>query len=85
MLVDWFFQSTPSVPLHRLYGWSAQYGNHKLENTIEHLKHVIVVQSLNHVWLFAIPWTDCTKPGPFVLHYLLEFAQIHVRWVSDAI
>ena len=29
--------------------------------------------------------TDCSKPGPSVLHYLPEFAQIHVHWVSDAI
>ena len=27
---------------------------------------------------------DCSKPG-FPVHYLLEFAQTHVRWVSDAI
>ena len=28
---------------------------------------------------------DCSMPGFFVLHYLLESAQIHVHWVSDAI
>ena len=28
---------------------------------------------------------DCRTPGSPVLHYLLEFAQIHVHWVSDAI
>ena len=28
---------------------------------------------------------NCSLPGSCVLHYLLEFAQIHVRWVSDAI
>ena len=28
---------------------------------------------------------DCSMPGFFVLHYLLEFAQIHVHWVHDAI
>ena len=28
---------------------------------------------------------DCCTPGFPVLHYLLEFAQIHVRCVSDAI
>ena len=27
---------------------------------------------------------DCSTPGLSVLHYLLEFAQIHVHWVSDA-
>ena len=28
---------------------------------------------------------DCSTPGFPVLHYLLEFAQIHVHWISDAI
>ena len=28
---------------------------------------------------------NCSTPGFPVLHYLLEFAQIHVDWVSDAI
>ena len=28
---------------------------------------------------------DCRTPGFPVLHHLLEFAQTHVRWVSDAI
>ena len=28
---------------------------------------------------------DCSMPGSSVLHYLLEFAQIHVHWVGDAI
>ena len=29
--------------------------------------------------------TDCSMPSSSVLHYLLEFAQIHVHWVGDAI
>ena len=29
--------------------------------------------------------TDCSTPGFPVLHYLPEFAQTHVHWVSDAI
>ena len=29
--------------------------------------------------------TDCSVPGFHVLHYLLEFAQIHVHWVGDAV
>ena len=29
--------------------------------------------------------TDYSTPGLPVLHYLLEFAQIHVHWVDDAI
>ena len=28
---------------------------------------------------------NCSTPGFPVLHHLLEFAQIHVHWVSDAI
>ena len=28
---------------------------------------------------------DCSTPGSSVLHCLLEFAQIHDHWVSDAI
>ena len=28
---------------------------------------------------------DCSTPGSSVLHCLLEFAHIHVHWVSDAI
>ena len=28
---------------------------------------------------------DCSTPGFPVLHYLLEFVQIHVHWVSDAV
>ena len=28
---------------------------------------------------------DCRAPGSSVLHYLLEFAQIHVHWFSDAL
>ena len=28
---------------------------------------------------------DCSTPGFLVLHHLLEFAQAHVHWVSDAI
>ena len=34
-----------------------------------------------------IPWDlmNCSTPGSYALHYLLEFAQIHVYWVSEAI
>ena len=29
--------------------------------------------------------TDCSTPAFPVLHYLLEFVQTHVHWVSDAV
>ena len=38
-----------------------------------------VVQSLSHVQLFVTLWTA----GFPVLHFLLEFAQTHVHWISD--
>ena len=41
------------------------------------------VQSLSRVQL-CNPM-GCSMPGSSVLHCLLEFAQIHVHWVSDAI
>ena len=43
----------------------------------------MVVQSLSRVQLCDL--MDCSMPGFPVLHYLLEFAQTHVHWVSDAI
>ena len=42
------------------------------------------VQSLSHVWLFAIP-LDYSMPGFPVHHQLLELTQTRVHRVSDAI
>ena len=42
-----------------------------------------IVQLLNCVRL--CDFMDCSTPGFPVPDYLPEFAQIHVRWVSDAI
>ena len=44
----------------------------------------VIVQQLNHVWLFCNPM-DCSRPGSPVLHYLPEFAHTHAHWVDDAI
>ena len=59
--------------------------NHKANQGMEILLlvcvlsfNIVVVQSLSHVWFFAAPWT-------IDFHYLSEFAQIHVHWVSDDI
>ena len=43
----------------------------------------IVVQWLSHVWLWDP--VGYSTPGPSVLHYILEFAQIHVHWFGEAI
>ena len=40
--------------------------------------HIVVVQSLSRVQLFATQWTAAHQAFP-VLHYLPEFAQTHVR------
>ena len=48
-----------------------------------HLVVTAVVQLLNYVWL-CNPM-DCSTPSFPALHYVLEFVQTHVHWVSDAI
>ena len=42
-----------------------------------------VVKLLSCIWLCDL--MDCSMPGFPSLHYLPEFAQTHVHWVSDAI
>ena len=54
-------------------------GTHILENGFV----VLAVQLLGRVWL--CDYMDCSTLGFPVLHCLQEFAQNHVRWVSDAI
>ena len=56
--------------------------------------HDLDLSSL-HIFLLSGSWPQsvltqtlknlCSTPGSSVLHYLLEFAQIHIRWVDDAI
>ena len=47
---------------------------------------VVVFQPVTHVSAMTLcDPMDCNTPGFPVLHCLLEFAQIHVRWVSSAI
>ena len=46
---------------------------------------LLLVQSLSHVQVFVSDSMDCSTPGFPVLHYLPEFAQIHVLWIDDAI
>ena len=47
------------------------------------LQYIVVFQSLSHVWLSVIPWTQHARLP--VLHHLLELAQTHAHWVDDAI
>ena len=47
--------------------------------------HIVVVQSLSHVWLFATPWTAAHQASlSFTISWSL-FNQTHVHWVGDAI
>ena len=48
-----------------------------------HLCYWLLLLLLSCVWLFVTPWSY-SMPGFAVLHYVLEFAQIHIHWVSDA-
>ena len=41
--------------------------------------------SVTQLCLTACDPMDCSMPGSLVLHHLLEFAQTHVHWASDAI
>ena len=54
-----------------------------LSHTHTHTHTFVVVQSISHVWLCNL--MDNIMPGSSVLHYLPEFAQIHVHWVGDAV
>ena len=53
-------------------GWIGRWDWHIF--TIDAV-YVVIAQSLGHVWLCKP--MDCSTPGSSVLHYLLEFAQIH--------
>ena len=47
--------------------------------------NVVVCCSVTKLWPTLCNPMDCSTPGFPVLRHLLEFAQTHVHWVSDAI
>ena len=47
--------------------------------------HVCFCYSITISCLTLCHHMDCSTPGSSALHYLPEFAQIHVHWDSDAI
>ena len=59
--------------LHQDHQWPPWYSS----------QFFVIVQSLSLICL-CDPM-DCNTPSSPVLHYLPEFAQIHVHWVSDDI
>ena len=60
------------------FSWMTQSGKRM---TLRNLYCCSVVQSCLPLWDLM----DCSTPGFLFLHCLLEFAQIHVHWVDDAI
>ena len=59
-------------------------GEERPKRETDNSRSGVVVQLPSCIWLFVTPM-DCSSPGLSILHCLLEFPQIHVRWVSDAI
>ena len=70
--------SPPSHPsrLSQDTGLSSLY--HTANSQWLSILHIVVVQLLNSVQLFANPWA-AAQPGFPVLHYLPEFAHTHVH------
>ena len=66
-----------SLPLwgHQSLDWSLPW-------LIEYV--VVIFHSLSQVQLFATPWTAACQ-ALLYFTFFLEFAQIHVHWVGDAI
>ena len=72
--------------------WTLDHGKGKVppdsvtrqQEAMERACGLNVVQSLSHIQLFATPLT-AALPGSSVLRHFLEFAQIHIHWVGDAI
>ena len=74
----------PSMPMgFRPRGVESLLSPNKYSPFILKMQVVIAVQLLSHVW--CCNPMDCSMAGFPVLHYLPEFTQTHVHWVSDAI
>ena len=50
----------------------------------DHVSTVVVVQFPSRVQQFMTPWAAAHQGFP-VAHHLLEFPQVQVHWISDAI
>ena len=74
---DQHFESQNRRQLLQSPLWEATLGSYCFDST------GIVVQLLSRIWLCDS--MDCGMPGFSVHHQLLELAQTHIHWVSDAI
>ena len=87
------FPSAPSLPSNIL--WALGITNHTLHTILQCWHFIISRLYVLHLFSFfteelllscvqLFDPTGCSMPGTPV-HYRLEFAQIHVHWVGDAI
>ena len=53
--------------------WKPRSPEARKQSKSSFLRSVAVVQSLNHVWLFATPWTVCSTPDFTISWSLLKF------------
>ena len=49
------------------------------------LSPLVTIKLLNISFVVVQSLMNCSTPGFLILHYLLEFGQIHVHWVNDPI
>jgi len=89
---SWLKRSSKLILL-QLHKQMTEYINHSM--AVWHLKQIRKVKKLDK-WvscccsiaksgLIPCDLIDCSTPGFPVIHYLPEFAQTHVHWISNAI
>ena len=77
----WFFRKFLTLYLVSIIYTLTDFKHHNI-HTLSIFKRMNTVQ-FSHSVVFNS--TDCSTPGLPVHHQLLELAQTHVHWVSDAI
>jgi len=71
---------------HRCIHFCDHYHNQDTESSYQPEKFSLpCCCSVAKLYLTLCDPMSCSIPGFRVLHYLLEFAQTHVHWISDAI
>ena len=81
VLTGRFFTTTPLENPKCCFHWGKKWWLCEMMKVFHNVCCCSVAQSCLTLW----DAMDCSTPGFPVLHYLQEFAQTHVHWVSDAI
>ena len=79
---SWILENSDSLLIVHLRAWGSIYFIWFLSRDVSFSFRFCSVAKL---CLTLCDLMDCSTPGFPVLHYLLEFSQTHVHWVSDAI